>query len=207
MAHPTNLPRVTVFVSSPSDLTAERRLARELIERLSGGEFGGRRVRLVPLLWEDDVPAIAGDPAQLAVDYYMGRAAETDVYVGIFWTKLGSPAVIGDRRHESGTLYEFQQGYASFKRTGRPKMLLYRCVRPVPPDRADQQPAKVEEFFRGFRGEHPQFEGLPGQFVDGDEFVRRLERDLRLVLERLGQAPRPAVSRKRRRAGGRRPPA
>ncbi len=189
MAHPTNLPRVTVFVSSPSDLTAERRLARELIERLSGGEFGGRRVRLVPLLWEDDVPAIVGDPAQLAVDYYMGRAAETDVYVGIFWTKLGSPAVIGDRRHESGTLYEFQQGYASFRRTGRPKMLLYRCVRPAPPDRADQQPDKVEEFFRGFRGEHPQFEGLPRQFVDGDEFVRHLERDLRLVLERLGQAP------------------
>jgi hypothetical protein len=188
MARPTEPAPITVFVSSPSDLIAERRLAREVIERLSGGEFGGRRVRLVPLLWEDDVPAITGDPAQLAVDYYMGRAAETDVYVGIFWTKIGSPAVIGERRHESGTLYEFQQGYASFKRTGRPKMLLYRCVRPAPTDRENQQLAKVEEFFSRFRGEHPQFEGLPRQFVDGEEFVRHLERDLRLVLERLGQA-------------------
>ena len=68
-------------------------------------------------------------------------------------------------------------------------MLLYRCVRPIPPDAVDPQPAKVEEFFSGFRGEHPQFEGLPRQFVDGDEFVRHLERDLRLVLERLEQAP------------------
>ena len=139
MARPTEPAPITVFVSSPSDLIAERRLAREVIERLSGGEFGGRRVRLVPLLWEDDVPAITGDPAQLAVDYYMGRAAETDVYVGIFWTKIGSPAVIGERRHESGTLYEFQQGYASFKRTGRPKMLLYRCVRPAPKSCPEQQ--------------------------------------------------------------------
>src|ERR1700722_12906200 len=143
MARPANPPLATVFVSSPSDLIAERRLARGVIERLSGGEFGGRRVRLVPLLWEDDVPAITGDPAQLAVDYYMGRAAETDIYVGIFWTKIGSPAVIGERRHESATLYEFQKGYASFKRTVRPKMLLYRCVRPAPPGADDRQLAKV----------------------------------------------------------------
>ena len=118
----------------------------------------------------------------------MGRAAETDIYVGIFWTKIGSPAVIGERRHESGTIYEFQQGYASFKRTGRPKMLLYRCVRPAAPGADDQQLAKVEEFFGRFRGDHPQFEGLPRQFMDGDEFERYLERDLRLVLERLFQA-------------------
>ena len=103
-----------------------------LIQRLSGGEFGGRRLRLVPLLWEDEVPAITGDPAQLAVDYYMGRAAETDIYVGIFWTRIGSPAVIGDRRHESGTLYEFQQGYASFKTDGAAEDA-FVSVRPADP--------------------------------------------------------------------------
>lgn len=168
-------------------MAEERRLTRKIVELLSGQEFGGRRFELEPFLYEDHVPAIVGQAAQLAVDYYLGRAAETDIYIGILWTKLGSPALIRDRRHEAGTLYEFQDAYASFLRTGRPRMLLYRCVRPAPGHVNPASLAKVEGFFQQFRGEHANFEGLPKRYTGAEEFAGYLEHDLRVLLNDMGR--------------------
>src|ERR1043166_3382239 len=119
--------RILVFISSPSDVKAERILARGIVESLKGTTIAGVSIDAVPLLWEDSVPAEVGQPAQAAVDYYLGRCAEVDIYVCILWSRLGSPATIHNWRHASGTIYEFEDAYKSRKRTGRPKMLLYRC--------------------------------------------------------------------------------
>ncbi len=178
-------PVVSIFVSSPNDLVEERRGVKAVIERLSGDDFGGTRLRLKALLWEDHVPAVVGGPAQIAVDYYLGTAAQAEIYIGLFWTRLGSPVVIDHRRVDSGTMYEFTNAYSSHKATGRPKMLLYRCVRPPDPSIADASSEKVDAFFRGFHGEFPRFEGLPKAFSTLVDLDRYLENDLRVVLEDL----------------------
>jgi len=185
-----------VFISSPNDLVEDRRQVSVAIRSLSGQEVGGFQIELVPLLWEDTVPAVIGQPAQAAVDYYLGRATEMHIYIGMFWTRLGSPVVINDRRYPSGTMYELQDAYASLKRTGRPKMLLYRCVRGAPSPVDENQTQAVAELFRQFGADYPQFEGLPRVFHDTDELVRYVQRDLMQVLERdiAERAPSGAAS-------------
>lgn len=175
--------QIQVFISSPSDAAEERRRARCVVNSLCGVEIGGCRLQVAALLWEDSVPADIGQPAQAAVDYYLGRASQVDIYVGIFWTRLGSPAVIHNWRHESGTIYEFKDAYKNRRRTGRPKMLLYRCVRPPEGAVDEEQQAAVDRFFAGFRGEAPLFEGLHKEFNEAEQFAGLLERDLRRVLE------------------------
>lgn len=178
--------QIRIFISSPGELSAERARAREVIERLSGDEFGGVRVRLTPLLWEDHVPASVGDPPQLAVDYYLGMASQVDIYVGIFWSTLGSPVVIDNRRYQSGTLYEFENAYLGYRRGATPKsMLLYRCVRPFRPEAPPDRVAPVQTFFDNFLGENSQYEGLPQVYNEVDAFGQRLENDLRLTIAKL----------------------
>src|SRR5262245_12139092 len=91
-----------VFVSSPDDVASERHCAQEVIEALSGMDVDGWQIVLKPMLWEKDSPPIVGQKAQQAIDYYFGKASETDIYVGILWTTLGSPVVLKDRRYSSG---------------------------------------------------------------------------------------------------------
>jgi hypothetical protein len=174
-----------VFVSSPDDLSAERACAKEVIERLSGQEVEGWRVLLEPMLWETDSPPVVGQKAQQAIDYYFGKASETDIYLGMLWSTLGSTVVLNNRRYSSGTLYEFEDAYARSRSVHRPKMLMYRC------DRASDAPAgKVEQvrrFFDSFKGEFPAYEGSPARFVETEQFRERLQRDLLRVLKRIVQ--------------------
>lgn len=175
--------RVRIFVSSPDDLAEERRCAREVIQQLSGQVIGGSQVILEPMLWETDSPPIVGQKAQQAIDYYFGKASDTDIYLGMLWSTLGSPVVLNNRRYASGTLYEFEDAYRRSKSVHRPKMLLYRCDRPsnASPESVD----RVRAFFESFKGEFPAYEGSPARFSETEQFRARLERDLLRVLERL----------------------
>ena len=49
----TSLPRISIFISSPSDVGSERALAMRVLERLQL-EFRGR-VELAPIFWEHEV--------------------------------------------------------------------------------------------------------------------------------------------------------
>lgn len=175
--------RLRVFVSSPDDLAVERGCARKVIESLSGSEVGGWQIELDPMLWETDSPPIVGQKAQQAIDYYFGKASDTDIYIGMLWTTLGSPVILKHRRYSSGTLYEFEDAYARSRRAGKPHMLMYHCERA-----SDADPAKVQQvtdFFSSFRGEFPAYEGNPLRFDDSQEFAERLRRDLVRVLEKI----------------------
>ena len=154
--------------------------------------MGGTRYQLAPLLWEDEVPAVVGFNPQEAVDYYMGRAADTDIYVGIFWRRIGSDVWIGDRHYESGSVYEFLDAYRSSRRTGMPQMLLFRCVAPaaeVAPTigQDDTQFRKVAEFFEQslvLDGAPVRHRAFVQEFADLDEFQRKLEVSLTAILSK-----------------------
>ena len=63
--------------------------------------------------------------------------------------------------------------------------MLYRCVRPPPEDSDADSLAEVAEFFDGFRGEHPQFDGFPQSFIEDDNFAALLTRDLEVVARNI----------------------
>lgn len=172
---------------------------RRVIERLNRQNIGGESPEMIPLLWEDSVPAQMGQGAQESVDYYLGQAGLTDIFVCIFWTKLGGPAIVHDRRYASGTLYEFESAYAGLKRTGSPRILLYRCTRPHTPE-ADATATEVRAFFVSLSGEGARYVGLPFKFSTEAEFEQRVESDLRsLIIEILAERARVPLNRSRER--------
>jgi len=193
---------LSVFISSPGDLLSTRSRAKDVIKRMSGRVIEGRRVIFEPMLYEDHTPAVIGFQPQAAVDYFTGCADQMDIYVGMFWSRMGSEVVVKGWKHPSGTRYEFEKAYNGLRINARPSMLLYRCEAPPPSDGLPEARAAVAEFFNGFKGIHPQYEGFPQSFVSDDDFAAMLERDLdRLARFAIARVAAPPVENGRELAG------
>jgi len=114
---------VRVFVSSPSDVKEERRIAKEVLfdlNRLVGPQLG---ITLEPLLWEDAVPDMGSPQAAINRQF-----PDCEVFIGIVWARFGSPTV----EYGSGTEEEFSIAYARWRENGIPRILLYVCSRDIP---------------------------------------------------------------------------
>jgi DNA-binding response OmpR family regulator len=115
--------KLTVFISSPGDVIPERRALKRILERLNR-EFTGQ-LFLVPILWEEE-PLLASETFQSQIH----PPSETDIYIGIFWSRLGSPLPKDITREDgsrylSGSEYEFEDAMTAFKKTGSPDLLIY----------------------------------------------------------------------------------
>ena len=101
-----------IFISSPGDVQDERNLARQLIKDeppVDGSLLG--KISLLPFSWDDPhagVPLLASMTPQEAVDRGLGRPAECEIVVVIFWSRMGTPLPHSHRkpngeRYLSGT--------------------------------------------------------------------------------------------------------
>jgi DNA-binding response OmpR family regulator len=116
--------RLKVFISSPSDVTPERRIVRDVIRSLNA-EFAGQ-AHLVPVLWEEE-PLLASETAQTQIEL----PRDTDIFVGIFWARFGTPLPEevcrpDGTRYASGTEFEFEDARAGYEECKRPDILVYR---------------------------------------------------------------------------------
>ena len=87
-----------VFVSSASDVTLERKIVKQVLRGLND-EFTGL-IRLIPYLWEDE-PLLGSETAQTQVI----EPRDTDIYVAIFWARMGTPLPDHIRRPD-GSRYD-----------------------------------------------------------------------------------------------------
>jgi hypothetical protein len=113
-----------VFISSPSDVGLERDLCSRVIERLQGEV--GERFNIEEIRWEKR-PARATDDFQSQIV----PPSETDIVVGILWSRLGSPLPAKFRkpdgsRYVGGTEWEFEDARRGFELCGFPDLLVYR---------------------------------------------------------------------------------
>lgn len=116
--------KITVFISSPGDVIPERRVVKKILENLNR-EFSGKLL-LLPILWEEE-PLLASETFQSQIH----PPSETDIYVGIFWSRLGSPLPKDITREDgsrylSGSEFEFEDAMAGFRKNGKPDLLIYR---------------------------------------------------------------------------------
>lgn len=112
---------VRVVVASPGDVPGERRALQEVIEGLNESLAVQLRKRLVLCRWETDAhPGFHVEGPQGLLDPILNVEA-CDVFIGLFWTRFGTPVTDA----ASGTEHEFRRAYASWKNTGRPKILFY----------------------------------------------------------------------------------
>ena len=115
--------QIKVFISSPGDVIPERQTVKMVLGRLNE-EFSGRAL-LLPIMWEEE-PLLASDTFQAQIH----PPRETEIYLGILWSRIGSPLPESIRQpdgtaYESGTAFEFEDALAGHRETGRPEMLLY----------------------------------------------------------------------------------
>lgn len=179
---------IRIFVSSPGDLSEEREALRQVIAGLNV-EFArstGGRVEIRALLWEDSMPRLMGYSPQQVIDFYLGQSSQTDVFLAMFWSRMGSETVVHGERHASGTLYELRDAYRNWRRTERPMILLFRSRRALPPGADTSQLRAVNDLFEsGLKRECPDFSGFVHEFRDTSDLAVQAEQSLRTILSRL----------------------
>jgi eukaryotic-like serine/threonine-protein kinase len=185
-----------IFVSSPSDVAAERARVKLVADRFNAQLEG--TVRLDVLRWEDAFYT-AAHSFQEAIDGAIGNMASTDMVLCIVWKRAGlklNPAVwrrSDGSPYESGTVLEFETAVdVSRKQKGVPDVFLFRKSAPVVYDaeRVAEQLEQYELLQSVWRRWTESAEGYNTagyqSFGDPDDFEAKLTACLRQWLERKG---------------------
>jgi WD40 repeat protein len=126
----SDVPRVRLFISSPSDVLAERGISDRVIARLDS--LWQTRVRLSSERWERRFYE-AAQSFQAAI----GAMTQYDVVVGILWKRMGSPLPPDlfqrddGSSYESGTAFEIETALAAGKDNSKPAVYVFRKTAPV----------------------------------------------------------------------------
>jgi WD40 repeat protein len=184
---------VRIFVSSPSDVAEERKVAAELIEQ----EFAKREAFRKPLKLDvfryddphSDTPFQANRSAQASVDQRL-QSADAEIVVAILWARMGTP--VRDPSdpakvfYQSGTEQEIKEAL----KVGREVLIYFRLGQPPAPDDDEE----LEEFkeqrkkVRSFRDELKQQGRGTNDYQDVEDFRRKLEQHLDQRLTRIRDA-------------------
>ena len=184
--------QLRVFISSPGDVIPERLICKTIINRLNE-EFSGQAY-LIPILWEEE-PLLASDTFQAQIH----PPRQTDIYIGILWSRIGSPLPDTITRedgsiYDSGTAFEFEDALHGYKENGHPEMLLYRksgapvlslADKPEVLERLNQIDRLQSYVERFLIGEDGSYVAAFHMFDDGATFETMLEMHLRKLVERV----------------------
>jgi signal transduction histidine kinase len=156
-----------VMLASPGDVSAERRIAREVLAEWNAVHSALRRVVLLPLGWETHASPTMGMEPQDVINRQVLRNA--DLLIGIFWTRIGTAT----STYASGTVEEIEEHIKASK-----PAMLYFSDAPVPPHALDLVQYRELQEFRG----RVQRRGLFDTFASQDEFRAKFSRQLQLKL-------------------------
>ena len=117
-----------IFLSSPGDVSRERQLAREVIERIQSERAHRDRLKLEVVAW-DKPGAGTAMPAQMepqeAIDRGLKKPSDCDIVVVIFWARMGT--LLSEKhlkpdgsRYRSGTEYEYLDALGAAKIKANP---------------------------------------------------------------------------------------
>jgi DNA-binding MarR family transcriptional regulator len=180
------LKKIEVFISSPGDVYEERQIVKRVIDRCNRVHSIAERYVLRPLAYEENPPAEVGKRPQTIIDRDMMKAGSSDLFICIFWHRMGAPVTLEEtgERFQSGTEYEFLDAYYNNQKRGKPYILLYRGLKPFPPETDPEQLRAVQAFFKRFEGEHAEFKGLYKTYRSNEEFEDILFHDIDTVISK-----------------------
>ena len=181
---------VRVFVSSPGDARFERSRLERVTERLNG-EFQGI-VHIVPIRWETEFYK-----AHQTFQAQIPEAAQCDIVVAIFRSRLGSVLPADFRRmtdgepYPSGTAYEVLTAIDASKAHGFPDVYVFRFPQPPSVQLDDPNRNEIETqwqhlkafFDAWFKTPEGEFKAAFQSFASTDDFEAQAEVLLRKWLE------------------------
>ena len=172
--------RVSIFLSSPTDVQPEREAAERVVSRL-GGVYAPH-VEFVLARWERRYYE-----ASKGFQEAIGAMEAFDLVVGILWKRIGSELPpnkfmrADGTLFESGTVYEIETALAASRHAGRPSVYIFRKTSAVTYDaeRVDEQRAQKEAldrwWSRTFRDEAGHYVAGTNDFTTTEEFETKLE--------------------------------
>ncbi|MBI1873277.1 MAG: hypothetical protein HYS05_05215 [Acidobacteria bacterium] len=176
---------ITVFLSSPGDVSQEREIVAATIRSLND-EFLGRLGLAMVLVSSDTVLPDAGHP-QTVINK---QTPPYDLFIGLMWSRFGTPT----ERAGSGTEQELREALSRRTIAGadHPRILLYFCDRPVPFPKHAADLRQLEQVV-AFRNEC-RSRLLYSTFDDARMFERLIRRHLvQFALDRWSPAAESAV--------------
>jgi hypothetical protein len=177
--------KLRVFVACPGDVEDEKDRLEKLIRTLQfDASNHGFILELVE--WSQCVPDL-GMPQ--SVIFRQLKPEAWDIFIGILWTRFGTPSgsfEVGTQREMTGTEAEMLTAIELSKAHARPRVLLYRSIRP-PKSLKDLQGAQLEAVDHFLKecetsGKHPALVKLYDQ---PDEFERLVSEHLRRSLSKI----------------------
>jgi hypothetical protein len=168
---PNQVTLLNVFISSPQELAAERRIVESIISELNPKLLDSYRVQLRAITWATYVvPGVGSDP-QAVINNQIGD--NYDIYIGILGERFGSRTP----RAGSGTEEEFIRAYDRFQTDeGNVRILFYfKNSSDIPLQNLDlAQLARVQDFRKqiGSKGT------LYSDFKTTDEFLVQVREHL-----------------------------
>ncbi|MGH9607743.1 MAG: SUMF1/EgtB/PvdO family nonheme iron enzyme [Terracidiphilus sp.] len=205
-----------IFLSSPGDVPAERKIALEVIEQLQYEPHLRGKVFLEPVAWDNPGAGTvmrATMSPQEAIDQGLTKPADCDIVVVIFWMRMGTPLPNPPYRkangepYYSGAEWEYENAVEAAgrnKRAGplgnaKPEVVVYRRKAvPFPdPDAPDfqekvEQYERVKKFFAQFRD--PKTGAIlrgRHEYKGPADFRKQFTHHLRVLVEELLKAPAP----------------
>jgi hypothetical protein len=186
----TNKPltKLRIFAASPSDVANERAKLETVVAELKPtADYLGLTLEVVD--WRAVVPD-AGRPQQIIFDQL--KPTSWDIFVGILWSRIGTPSGAKDPQTQkdylSGTEEEFRVAYRLWKEYGKPRIVMYRCTRPIPLDADLLQAQRVKDFFKEIQDPQSEFRVLTQSFDTPEAFEKLALGNLQKLLIEYGDA-------------------
>lgn len=171
------MPRIdttlTIFVSSPSDVSEERDVVDKVVNEINGNWSSDLNVRFDVIRWERDAVPGFGLDAQDVINREVGY--EYDIFVGIMWARFGTPTI----RAGSGTEEEFEIAFERYTFDPSSVQIMFYFKTPPAPGKFDpSQLIKVSEF----KSKLSNRGGLWASFDTAQEFENLLRSHLSKVI-------------------------
>jgi len=188
-----------VFIGSPGDVAALRKVAFDMVKRLSDDAWRPSGLVVEGYGWDvTHYPKLANVPPQANIEKSLPNMAEYDLCLFIIGSRLGSPlddenfAALPDGRQPTGTEYEYNSAVAE---GGQPAVLVYYHEKPLSIDPKasveDQQEAlsqyqRAQSFVKQIsQNESGHYIGGLFTFASEDPFTTQLEKDLKRLVKDL----------------------
>ena len=158
--------KIRIFISSPSDVSAERDVLEDLIKNDLQLTLGREKnLFLEPVRWETHARPAIGD-IQSNIFTQLGHY---DIFVGVFWKRFGTPT----GNYESGSELEFRDAYKRWEEDNHRPVMMYFCDRKIDLDvelneRIVIDVVRQAQKVKAFRQEI-ESKGLCWTFTDTDE--------------------------------------
>lgn len=156
---------IRIMIASPGDVNDERINADRIISDFKD-VIRGQGYSVETFRWEvDSYPSFHKKGPQGKIDE-IAKITDLDIFVGIFWSKLGSKL---PNSNETGTEHEFRLAYEGWKKNSKPNIMFYFKNKAIP--LADKNILKSSLKVMEFKENFP-VEGLYWEYEKTSEFER-----------------------------------